>query len=82
MSITKNMELTENWEHVHDLIIKTSEVIYNKRPTCTELLVDWENWSVKEEQLKSSLSYREIVNLMKKYKNKFFFKYLVEKLIF
>ena len=76
------MELTENWKHVDDLILKTSNFKYQMRPTCAELLVDWENWSVKEEKLKASLSYREIVNLMKKYKNKFFFKYLVEKLIF
>ena len=67
--------LESKWSALQEIIIKMSEVKYRDRPTCAEVLSQFDSWDISIEEVKQSDGYEKIVNNMKEFSNKFFNNY-------
>ena len=57
--ITDNEELRPKLNHLKEKIEKMCYHIYRRRPTCAELLSDYNQWGIDDRQLKHSNDFEE-----------------------
>ena len=76
--ITDNEELRPKLIEVNERILKMCYHIYRRRPTCAQLLSDYNQWGIDDRELKHSNDFEEKNDFVKT--NKFFDHYLKSKL--
>ena len=54
--------------------------MYRRRPTCAKLLSDYNQWGIECNEVQNSICYDGQLNQIQNQTNKFFYKYLSEKL--
>ena len=80
-SIRENDNLTDKWTEFGKIIIKMLDNQTNKRPSCDDLLKDFSLWSNTANDLKCTEEYHQKLELIRSYKNQFFYEFLKEKLV-
>ena len=78
--ITDNEELRLKLNQIIDNILKMCHQLYRGRPTCADLLSDYNRWGITSDDIKESFNFTENLNEVKNSYNTFFNNYLTAKL--
>ena len=74
-------DLIPRYQSLNEVTTKMVNPVYKERPTCADLLSQSNFWLMTREELKKSVNYSTNLKKMREFENKFYFNYLVEKLI-
>ena len=78
--IANNEKLRIKLNEIIDWILKMCHQIYKRRPTCSKLLSEYNQWSITGDDIKESFNYTEQLNQVQNSDNTFFNNYLTTKL--
>ena len=78
--ITDNEELRPKLFEVNERILKMCYHMYRRRPTCAELMSEYCQWGIECNEVQNSVCYQAQLNVIQNQSDKFFYKYLSEKL--
>ena len=67
------------WNSLQSSIIQMMATIYKDRPTCAQVLSQFISWDITISEVKRSENYNQIIDNMKRFSNKFFYKYFKHK---
>ena len=70
--------LESKWKALKDIIIKMISMIYRERPTCAQVLSQFNSWNITISEVEESDKYQKNVNQMRNLSNKFFYNYFQE----
>ena len=78
--ITDNEVLRPKLRELNETVVKMCYHIYNRRLTCTQLLVQYNEWGINSRELMESSSYHEQIEQCHNTQDSFFIQYLSTKL--
>ena len=78
--ITDNEVLKQKLNEIIDTILKMCHQIYKRRPTCAELLLEYNRWGITGDVIKELFNITENLNKAENSDNTFFNNYLTTKL--
>ena len=79
---TKHKLLEKKWNLLEEIVSKMTKTIYADRPTCAELLSQFNSWDITANELKSDENHRKNVKKLKQFSNKFFYNFFKEKFLY
>ena len=74
-----NPLLESKWTALQEVIKRMLEETYAERPTCAELLSQFNSFDITYSEVKKDNNYNKNMNQMNEYSNKFFNNYFEEK---
>ena len=78
--ITDNEELRLKLNQIIEIVLKMCHQIYRRRPTCAELLSEYNRWSITSDDIKENLNFSEQLNQVQNSDNTFFNNFIITKL--
>ena len=78
--ITINEELRPKLRKLKETVVEMCYHIYNRRPTCAQLLLQYNQWGINSRELIESPNYHEQIEQFNNTQDSFFIQYLSTKL--
>ena len=70
-NIIKDPLLESKWEAIQDTAIKMFKNSFEERPTCDEILIQFNAWNITKNETKESKNFEKNLNQMKQFSNSF-----------